>query len=122
MIELAGRLVVPAAPAPASVDRHRGALIGALGHSAGILGVDPDRVIGVTARTPAENDAVRATLVAAPHRLADEINDVGAFGIGGGAAEKTTAKRTFALSSRPGRSALRGNTHGAVPLCTEYCR
>src|SRR5258708_963832 len=116
MIELAGRLGVPAAPAPAAVDRHRGALIGALGHSAGILGVDPDRVIVVTARTPAENDAVRATLVAAPHRLADQINDVGVFGIGGDAVEIIAGEGTFAIDPAPVGAAVVGPPQAAVRL------
>ena len=116
MIELAGRLVVPAAPAPVAVDRHRGTLVGALGHSAGILGIDPDRVIIVTARTPAEDDAMRATLVAAPHRLADQIDDVGVSGIGGGAVEIITGEGAFTIDPPPVGAAVVRTPQAAVRL------
>src|SRR5690348_9627968 len=60
MIELAGRLVVPAAPGAAAVDGDRGALVGAFGDVAGVLGVDPDRVIIVAAGASAKDVAGRA--------------------------------------------------------------
>src|SRR5207248_5944314 len=45
MIELPGRLVVPAAPRSAAVDAHHRALVGAGDHAIGVERIDPDVVI-----------------------------------------------------------------------------
>src|SRR6185312_129781 len=76
VIELAGRLVVPTAPRAAAVDGDRRALVGPLGDMAGILRVDPDRVIIVAAGASAKDIAGRAAAGAAADRLAGQINDV----------------------------------------------
>ena len=50
MIELAGRLVVPAAPGLAAVERHQRALVDAEDAPVGILRVDPQSVEVVAGR------------------------------------------------------------------------
>ena len=101
VIELAGRLVVPAAPAAAAVDRDCGALVGAFGHASGILRVDPDRMVIVAAGAAAEDHAMRAALVAAAHRLAGEIDDVGVSRIGGDAVEVVIGESATRVDALP---------------------
>ena len=49
MIELCGWLVVPGAPGLAAVEADGSALIRSENHAVGILGIDPDLVVIVTA-------------------------------------------------------------------------
>src|SRR6185437_6440387 len=50
MIELSRRLVIPAAPGPAVIDRDDRPLVGAGDPVVGMLGIDPEEVIVITAR------------------------------------------------------------------------
>ena len=62
MIELRGRLVIPGTPGASTVDSDRGALIYAEKDDVGILGIDPDRVIVVSAGRALPGDEVLTTV------------------------------------------------------------
>src|SRR5579872_7067476 len=76
MIELAGRLVVPAAPRAAAVDADRRALVGAFGEVPGILGIDPQPMIVVAPWAAAEYVAFCAAPGAAANRLSCQVDDI----------------------------------------------
>ncbi len=68
-VELAGGLVEPAAPACTAVESDHGALVGTGDHAAGIPGVDPQRVIVVTARRAFDDLESSAAIDGAAQRL-----------------------------------------------------
>src|SRR6476619_439316 len=70
VVELAGRLVVPAAPGRTAVDGHHRALVGAGDHALRIGRVDPQVVVIVATRRTLDDVAVRTAVRAAMDRTA----------------------------------------------------
>src|SRR5262249_53368908 len=79
VVELPGRLVVPVAPALASVDRDDGSLIRRGDHVFRVLWVDPDEVIVVASRRAAKPLECLASVRGSPDRLAGHVDDVAVF-------------------------------------------
>ena len=106
VIELAGRLVVPAGPGPAAVDADGRALVGARGHVVGVGRVDPDEVVVVPARRATEDLTFGAAFGAAAHRLADQPDHVRIARVDGDAARIVVGEGAALVHLRPARPAV----------------
>ena len=106
MIELAGRLVVPAGPGLAGVDADGRALVRAGGHVVGMGRVDPDEVVVVAAGRAAEDLALGAAFAAAAHRLADQPDDVRIVRVDRDAAGIVAGEGAALVDLRPARAAV----------------
>ena len=106
VIELAGRLVVPARKGLAAVHGDRRTLVRGRGPVGRVLRVDPDEVVVVPAGGAADDLAMRATLIAAPHRLAHQIDRVRIIRRNGHVTGVVAGHRLFVVHPRPVRAAV----------------
>ncbi len=106
MVELAGRLVVPGAPAGAAVDRHHGPLVGGGDHPFRALRIDPEEVIVVAAGRAADLGERRAAIRRAAQRLPHGPHDVGILWIGGEAGEVGPGQAPGAIDPPPRRAGV----------------
>src|SRR5205823_5636017 len=77
VVELGRRLVVPAAPGLAAVDRDRRTLVGGQQDDLWVVGVDPDRVVVVAAGGALEGGEGLAAVGRAVQAGVGDVNDVG---------------------------------------------
>src|SRR5437867_1096770 len=109
VVELGRRLLVPAAPAAAAVERDHRALVAAHDHARRARGIDPQLMIVVPAWLSLEDAERLAAVRGLEERHVGHVDDVGVPGIHGDAAEVPVAVGEPRIAPRelPGRAAAR---------------
>ena len=118
VIELAGGLVVPGAPACAAVQGNDGALVHAEDLPLRIVGVDPQRVEVVAGGVAPERREMRAAVVAAQHDGVEHVDSIGIARIGRDLAEvpATLPQARVAAHQAPVRAGIVAAVQAAARL------